>query len=188
MHIYKVLEPDNQEEKFIGINKKEIRGIVVAILKVLRNVLIDNLPQLKKEIIAAKGDILEVEVPTKVPGVESLEVVLRVLHNSLDSAFHSLPIEVVYDIIRLVKDNAIDSRMLNLWYSNWCFKDKVTESAEIDDILILQLLFPSLYFDHAKCFAWLTKWLSRNIGGHIQELPSQYRDLHLEPHIISQSQ
>jgi hypothetical protein len=183
LNLYQILRPDDEEEKFIGTGGKMMRGTIVATMKVSRQTLTDNSQSMKAEFTGGRwvetyASTVDMEVDT----VESIEVVLRVLHGTMTKILHEIPIKELWEVIQYCQYRQIEVSKLNDWFETWIEKKDYKKLPYSE---MVQLLYPCYVFDHAPAFATMTKKLAYEVSDHVTERnPTTYRHLHLDGNVI----
>jgi hypothetical protein len=117
--------------------------------------------------------------------VASMELWLRVLHDTVTEEFKSLPIHEVWETIAAAKKYFFALELLEGWFQTWW---KALDKDALTTRDMQKLLTPCFMFDHPKAFAYVTSRVAYECAGHIAEInPTRYRDLHLEPKVLRES-
>lgn len=172
LNIYQRLRPRDENEKFTDTSGKKRHGTIVAIMKVNRQVLIDNSSHFKAMLtgdswLESTSSIVDLGVDS----FEATEVVFRVLHNSLNDDLYAVSISHVWEVIEYCKSTFIDVSKLRDWFNLWADKKRILRIKKLDEMA--QLLLPCYTFDHAKGFVskFSISVLFRNkIGGRSTDL------------------
>ena len=150
---------------------------------VCRSTLMKNSPVFKA--LLSPGRFAEGEKDTvelKDDHVMSMEILLRVLHDtSLESTLKT-PIEVMWPLVLAAEKYDLDITIFQKWFEKWY------ESANLDlsrMSVAATLLYPCWIFSHAPAFACATRALTYGNVGHITESnPTKHYELHLPSRVI----
>lgn len=114
--------------------------------------------------------------------IVSMEILLRVLHDTSFESTLGTPIKEMWPLVLAADKYNLDIMKFQKWFEKW------RESAKLDLSKMpdaATLLYPCYIFSHAPAFARATRALAYGSIGHITEInPTKHYELHLPSRVI----
>ncbi|KAL8796888.1 MAG: hypothetical protein Q9195_000971 [Heterodermia aff. obscurata] len=100
---------------------------------------------------------------TKEDSISSMEVWLRVLHNTVTPNTYKVAIDEMWYLTAAAENYEFDITRLKTWFDEWYIHQ------DLSRLSCQQLLFPCLTFDHSQGFLTASREAVYGVPGHIEE-------------------